>query len=130
MLAYSQIVQSDRTFLFISLVFKIINSKFYNILIYYSNRGKYFAHIKWFHNKLTLKEVCENHLSQFFVQKSQKFYDDKIMVFISKMIEGDRTKHIWFNKLHLKYEKNLFRFCIKMRRNFFLNTIYNVYYYT
>jgi len=34
MIAYSQIVQLDRTFLFISFgSFKIINSKFYNILI-------------------------------------------------------------------------------------------------
>jgi len=24
--------------------------------------------------KLTLKEICENHLSQLFIQKSQKFY--------------------------------------------------------
>jgi len=33
----------DRTFLFISFgSFKIINSRFYNVLMYYSNVGKYF----------------------------------------------------------------------------------------
>jgi len=29
------------------------------------------------------------------------------------MAEGDRTKRYWFNKLHLKYEKNLFHFLLK-----------------
>jgi len=30
--------------------------------------------------KLTSKEACENHLSQFFAQKSHKLYSDLIMV--------------------------------------------------
>jgi len=30
--------------------------------------------------KLTSKVACENHLSQFFAQKSQKFYRDRITV--------------------------------------------------
>jgi len=31
---------------------------------------------------LISKEVCENHLLQFFVQKSQNFYGDGIMVLL------------------------------------------------
>ncbi|KYM76732.1 hypothetical protein ALC53_12827 [Atta colombica] len=34
--------------------------------------------------KLTLKEACENHLKQFFDQKSQKFYRDGIMILPQK----------------------------------------------
>ena len=30
--------------------------------------------------KLASKEACENHLVQFFAQKSQKFYSDGIMI--------------------------------------------------
>jgi len=42
MIAYSQIVQLHRIFLFISFrSFKIINLRFYNILMYYSNVDKY-----------------------------------------------------------------------------------------
>jgi len=73
--------------------------------------------------KFTSKEACENHLSQFFVQKSQKFYR-RDYGFTSKMAEDGRTKrHIFGLILYLKYEKNFFHFCIKIRRNFFLNPI-------
>jgi len=34
--------------------------------------------------KLTSKEACENHLSQFFARKSQKFYSHGIMVLSQK----------------------------------------------
>ena len=34
--------------------------------------------------KLSLKEACENHLVQFSVQKSQKFYSDGIMILPEK----------------------------------------------
>jgi len=40
--------------------------------------------------KLILKEVCENHLSQFFAPKSQKFYE--IMVLPQKRAENNRIK--------------------------------------
>jgi len=37
---------------------------------------------------------------------------------------SNKTAHIWFNKLHLKYEtRNLFYFYIKIQRNFFPNPI-------
>ena len=34
--------------------------------------------------KLASKEACENHLVQFFAQKSQKFYSDGIMILPEK----------------------------------------------
>ena len=34
--------------------------------------------------RLTSKEACENHLAQFFAQKSHKFYNDEIMFFPQK----------------------------------------------
>ena len=34
--------------------------------------------------KLDSKEACENHLVQFFAQKSQKFYSDGIMILPEK----------------------------------------------
>ena len=34
--------------------------------------------------KLVSKEVCENHLIQFFAQKSRKFYSDGIMILLEK----------------------------------------------
>ena len=34
--------------------------------------------------KLASKEACENHLVQFFAQKSQKFYSDGIMILLEK----------------------------------------------
>ena len=34
--------------------------------------------------KLASQEACENHLVQFFAQKSQKFYSDEIMVLLEK----------------------------------------------
>jgi len=36
----------------------------------------------------------------------------------------NKTAHIWFNKFHLKYVKNLFYFYIKIRRNFIPNPIF------
>jgi len=43
--------------------------------------------------KLASKEVCENHLKQFFDQKSQKFYRDGIMALPQKWqnIENNET---------------------------------------
>jgi len=73
--------------------------------------------------KLTSKEACEN-LLQFFVQKSQKFYSDGIMVLPQNGRKWSKTAHIWFNKFHLKYEKNLFLYCIIIRRNFVPNQIF------
>jgi len=49
--------------------------------------------------KLTSKEACENHLSQFF-QKSQKFYSDGIMDFTSKMAEDGRTRRHIFSLIN------------------------------
>ena len=34
--------------------------------------------------KLAWKEACDNHLVQFFAQKSQKFYSDGIMILPEK----------------------------------------------
>jgi len=46
---------------------------------------------------VTLKETCENHLSQFFAQKSQKFY---AIMTTSKIAEGDRTKRHIFDLIN------------------------------
>jgi len=46
-----------------------------------------------------------------------------------QVVEQNDQIHIWFNKLYLKYEKkNLFHFCIKIRRNLFPNPIYRKVY--
>jgi len=50
---------------------------------------------------LTSKEVCENHLSQFFAQKSQKFYSDGITVLPKKMAEDGRTKPYIFSLINI-----------------------------
>jgi len=39
---------------------------------------------------LTSKETCENHLSRFFVQKSQKFYFDGIIALSEKWHRSKR----------------------------------------
>ena len=59
--------------------------------------------------KLASKEACENHLVQFFAQKSQKFYSDGIMILPEKwqkVIDQNGTyiidqclKFIWINSL-------------------------------
>lgn len=59
---------------------------------------------------LTLKEACENYLSRFFVQKSQKFYTDGIMALSEKwqkVIDQNGT-YIWFNKRFVNNLKNVF----------------------
>jgi len=49
--------------------------------------------------KLISKEACENHLSQFFAQKSQKFYSDEIILrdFIQKWQKLIKTAYTWLN---------------------------------
>ena len=65
--------------------------------------------------KLASKEACENHLVQFFVQKSQKFYSDGIMIVPAKWIKvidqngtciNDKClKFIWINALWKTWKK-------------------------
>jgi len=55
--------------------------------------------------KLTSKEACENHRS--FSPKNHRSSTVIRLWFYFKNAEDDRTKHIWFNKLYLKYEKKL-----------------------
>jgi len=45
--------------------------------------------------KLISKEACENHLSQFFAQKSQKFYSNGIMVLSQKWQKMVKKWHIF-----------------------------------
>jgi len=58
--------------------------------------------------KLISKETCENHLSQFFARKSQKFSDEILPQKWQKVVEQNGT--FWFNTFHLNMKKNLFHF--------------------